>query len=142
MDILAKIANYFAIKAKIVAIFAIAIKKTNRNFMIMNVVDNIFKIILEKGLKQQALADALNCDDSTISKIKLGKRDLRVNDLDIIATFLDMRIIDLFTYPDRYVREGDDNPIEAVLQIKLKGGQKEQILRTVLGENAYENLTR
>ncbi len=111
--------------------------------MNMNVVDTIFEIITQRGIKQQSLAVALSCDESSISKIKLGKRDLKVHELEIIANFLGMRVIDLFTYPEKYVREKDvDEPIEAILQIKLKGGQKEEILRSVLGENAYMLITK
>ena len=39
-----------------------------RNFINMNVIDNIFKIMAQKGIKQRTLADAMGIDESQISE--------------------------------------------------------------------------
>ncbi len=107
----------------------------------MNVVDNIFEIMLQKGIKQQILADVLNCHNSVISNLKTGKRELKVRELEIIANLLNLRPIDLFTYPDVYVKaDGTDGPIEAVIQIKLRNNKKEQVLRMIFGDSNLELL--
>lgn len=73
--------------------------------MNMDVVKNIIEIRTEKRIKQEVLADALNVDTSVISKIEKGVRQLRVNELAIIAKVLDVDLLYLFTYPKRYVDE-------------------------------------
>ena len=45
----------------------------------MNVIDNIFKIMAQKGIKQRTLADAMGIDESQISVMKKGNRDLRIS---------------------------------------------------------------
>ena len=55
-----------------------------------------------------------------------------------------MREIDLITYPDIYVKsdEREEEPVEAVLQIKLSKDKKDQVLKLVFGENNIEILNK
>ena len=55
-----------------------------------------------------------------------------------------MSEIDLITYPEKYVKSDKltDEPVEAVLQIKLKKDKKDQVLKLVFGENNIEILNR
>lgn len=71
----------------------------------MDVVKNIIEIRKEKRINQDVIADALNVDNSVISKIEKGVRQLRVNELAIIAEILNEDLLYLFTYPKRYVDE-------------------------------------
>lgn len=71
----------------------------------MDVVANIKKIRIEKGLKQEVLAEALNIDVSNYSRMESGKHDLKVSQLVHIANALHVSIIDLFTYPEKYVNK-------------------------------------
>ena len=71
--------------------------------MIMNAIENIRLIRVEKGIPQKKIADALNVDISVISNIETGKRELKVSELEIIAKSLEVSVIDLFTYPEKYV---------------------------------------
>lgn len=113
------------------------------NFVIMKVIENIKRIRLEKGIPQKLLADALSVDDSVISNIEKDKRELKVSELEIIAKCLGVEVIDLFTYPQKYVPEGKEpDDVEAVLQIRLKKNKKEQILKLVFGDNNLEILNR
>ena len=74
-------------------------------FIDMDVVANIKKIRIEKGLKQEVLAEALNIDVSNYSRMESGKHDLKVSQLVHIANALHVSIIDLFTYPEKYVNK-------------------------------------
>ena len=69
----------------------------------MDIYKNIREIRLQKGINQQALADALNLDVAVISKIEKGKRDLRVKELEISSNVLGLTVVDLLTYPQQYV---------------------------------------
>lgn len=109
----------------------------------MNVIENIKKIRIEKGVTQEVLADALSVDNSVLSNIERGKRELKVSELEIIANCLGVRVIDLFTWPVRYVEPSYENDnVEAVLQIKLKKDRKEQVLKLVFGDNNLEILNK
>lgn len=112
----------------------------------MNVVDNIKEIRLNKGIGQKLLADALNVDTAVISNLETGKRELKVSELEIIANCLGVEVIDLFTYPHKYVNRDtilmDSEPLEAILQIKLRSDKKEQVLKLVFGDNNLEILNK
>ena len=69
----------------------------------MDIYKNIREIRLQKGINQQALADALNLDVAVISNIEKGKRDLRVKELEIISKVLGLSVVDLLTYPQQFV---------------------------------------
>jgi transcriptional regulator with XRE-family HTH domain len=69
----------------------------------MNVIDNIVKIRKEKGISQEYIAFAIHCDASNWNKIENGKQQLKVNHLAKIAEVLKVEVIDLFTYPKKYV---------------------------------------
>jgi transcriptional regulator with XRE-family HTH domain len=75
----------------------------------MNVIDNIVKIRKEKGISQEDIALAINCDASNWNKIENGKQQLKVNHLAKIAEILEVDVIYLFTYPKTYV---DSSTIE------------------------------
>lgn len=110
----------------------------------MEIYEAIKVIRLQKAINQQVIADALNLDVAVVSNIENGKRELRVKELEIISKALGIPVIDLFTYPDKYVKasQKDEEPIEAVLQIKLRKEKKEQVLKLVFGENDIEILNR
>lgn len=109
----------------------------------MNIIDNIKKIRIEKGVTQEVLAEALFVDPSVLSNLERGKRELKVSELEIIADCLGVRVIDLFTWPVRYVEPGQENEgVEAILQIKLKKDRKEQVLKLVFGDNNLEILNK
>lgn len=110
----------------------------------MKVVENIKTIRLEKGIPQKAIADLLSVDDSVISNIENGKRELKVSELEIIANCLGVEVIDLFTYPVKYApaNANDDSTVEAVLQIKLKADTKDKVLKAVFGNENLEILKK
>lgn len=110
----------------------------------MEIYEAIRELRLQKQINQQVIADALNLDVAVVSNIEKGKRELRVKELEIISKALDVPVIDLFTYPDKYIKvtQKDEEPIEAVLQIKLRKDKKDQVLRLVFGDNNIEILNK
>ena len=104
------------------------------------IVDNIRKIMVERRLTQAALADFLDVSESQFSKILNKKHQLSILQLEKIARGLSMKEIDIITYPQVYVEKGQggDEPIEAILQIKLKKDKKDQVLNLIFGEHNLE----
>ena len=110
----------------------------------MNIVENIKLIRTEKGIPQKKIADALNVDIAVISNIENNKRELKVSELEVISKALEVSIIDLLTYPQKYIlaENKESESIEAVLQIKLRRDNKEQVLKLIFGDNNLEILNR
>ncbi|MCR5242996.1 MAG: helix-turn-helix domain-containing protein [Prevotella sp.] len=106
----------------------------------MEIYEAIKEIRQQKSINQQVIADALHLDVAVVSNIEKGKRDLRVKELEIISKVFEMSVVDLFTYPDRYVKltQKEDEQVEAVLQIKLRKDKKDQVLKLVFGDNNIE----
>lgn len=97
-----------------------------------NVVRNIVKIRNLQGLSKRDVASKMGMNEASYGRIESGKIALSYNHLAQIASVFDMSVIDIITYPDRYYKKDEkDEPIEAVLQIKLKKDKKDQVLKLV-----------
>ena len=75
------------------------------------IINNLRKIMNDRGLTQVVMAEFADTSPSQFSKILNGSVQL-------------------------------DEPVEAVLQIKLKKDKKDQVLKLVFGENNIEILNR
>lgn len=108
------------------------------------VIANIIKIRENLRLTKREMADMLGMNETSYGRIESGITSLSFRHLADIAGCLQVSIIDLITYPDRYVRveEGEQpqEPIEAILQIKLQKSKKDQVLRLIFGDNDIELL--
>lgn len=108
------------------------------------VVTNIIKIRESLRLTKRDMADMLGMNETSYGRIESGVTALSFKHLADIAGCLQIGILDLITYPDRYVRveEGEQpqEPIEAILQIKLQKSKKDQVLRLIFGDNDIELL--
>lgn len=107
--------------------------------------ENIRKILNARGLDQVDLVDDVAIKESMLSNMLNGKRKMSVDDLANIARALAVRTIDLLTYPDVYEARQVDvepEPVEAILQVKLKKDKKDQVLKLVFGENNIEILNK
>ena len=110
----------------------------------MEIQEAIKEIRLNKSLNQQALAEALHCDTAVVSNIETGKRDVKFKELEIISKFFKMSLIDLITYPDKYVKktQKEEDTVEAILQIKLRKDKRDQVLRLVFSDDDLEILNQ
>lgn len=110
----------------------------------VDIAQQLRKILKDKGIKQATMAEYADVSESQFSRVLSGTVQLSLRQLAMIASNLNMREIDIYTYPDRYVKvesgEKQDEPIEAVLQIKLQKSKKEQVLRLIFGDNDIELL--
>lgn len=100
----------------------------------MDVIENIKLIRTQNGINQNILADALSVDVSVISNIEKGKRQLKVVELDIIAKCLNVSVIDLFTYPQKYVDSNiysQHNKVSVTFEVSPS--ERDQLLKIVTG---------
>lgn len=106
------------------------------------ITSKIIKILNQKGLSQASLCEVLEIDDSNVNKLLRNCSQLSYNSLAKIAQFFGMSVVELIAWPDRYVKAGspEDEPIDAVLQIRLKDDKKDQVLKLVFGDNNIELL--
>lgn len=113
------------------------------------IINSIRKIMYDRRLTQAAIADMLDITASQFSRVLKGSCHISIEQVAKLATALNLREIDLITYPDVYRKvEGDgetaraDEPVEAVLQIKLRREKREQVLKLVFGNNDIEILNK
>ena len=106
-----------------------------------SILENIDTIRRNRGYSQEYLAMQIGMKQAGFSLIMSGERELKYNTLLQIANALQMSVIDVITFPDKYVMaKGNGTSTEAVLQIKLDSDKKDQILNIVFGEQIAELL--
>jgi transcriptional regulator with XRE-family HTH domain len=69
-------------------------------FVIMNIAENIKRIRTEKGLLQKQVAQHINVDKSTYSKIEKSLREVTVIELYKMAQLFDMTVDQIITLED------------------------------------------
>jgi transcriptional regulator with XRE-family HTH domain len=107
----------------------------------MNIAKNILEIRKQKGITQEVIAEAMGLDTAVISNIEKGKRELKVCELEKISKALDVDLLFLITYPDKYEKvEKKQEDVEAVLQIRLQSSKKDQVLKLLFGKDDLEIL--
>lgn len=109
-----------------------------------HVLENIKKILKDRGIKQAVAADWIEVDPSQFSKILSGKVLLSIRQLADFARGVELREIDILTYPLRY-REPEPNeegPADVLVQLRLTKEKKDQVLKLVFGENNIEILNK
>lgn len=114
-------------------------KKQHTEFY-MSVLDNVRKIMIDKNLTQLSIGEMMDAGESSASRILSGQSQLTLDHLANLASNLSISVIDILTYSDNQQAEGE--PVEAILQIKLKKDKKDQVLKLVFGENNIEILNR
>ena len=82
-------------------------------------------------------------DSPAMSKVLSYQQRLTFGQLSKIATNLSMREIDIITYPKVLKSDRkDDEPVEAVLQIRLTKDKRDQVMKLVFGDNIIEILNK
>lgn len=107
-------------------------------------IENILKAMNDKGWIRSRLATEADMSEQAISKIIHGDQRLTLVYLSKIAKALSLREIDLFTYPDIYVKqdESGSGPTEVLLQLRLTKDKKEQVLKLIFGESCIDILNK
>lgn len=104
------------------------------------VLDNVRKIMIDRNLTQRSIGEMMGAGESSLSRIFSGEAQLTLDHLANLARCLSISVIDILTYSDHKKTEQD--PVEAVLQIKLKKDKKDQVLKLIFGENNIEILNK
>lgn len=101
------------------------------------VIDNLRKIMKDKNLTQVTIANYAGIIPSQMSKVFSGQVGISIQQLENIATCLNMRIIDIFTYPEKYMpaESFESENITASITIQLKKEKKDQVLKLVFGDD-------
>jgi transcriptional regulator with XRE-family HTH domain len=88
------------------------------------VINNLLKIMKLNNIKQATMAEYAGVEASQISKILSGSVQLSLWQLSKIANKIDMRIIDIFTYPDVYEKINKEQKTTKIL-VELEVNEKE-----------------
>ena len=107
-------------------------------------ISNILKIMRDRNLTQGTIAEYMGITSSQFTKVLKKQVKVSIGQLSNLAQNLSMSEIDIITYPDKFVKvqEAEQEPVEAVLQIKLKKDKKDQVLKLIFGENNIEILNK
>jgi len=97
----------------------------------IEVVQNIVALRKKMGFKQAIIADAIGCDVSNWSKVETGAQALQIEDLEKIANCFHLRVIDLFTYPERYVRESRPSDRKCSVTFEVSPDERDYLLHLV-----------
>lgn len=94
---------------------------------------NIRLIRESRNLSREQLAEMMDVDDNVVKRLEWGKSSIDIERLDKFAECLNIKLIDVLTFPNRYIDSnsvlGYDDKIEAILQIKLSKSQNEKTIR-------------
>lgn len=97
----------------------------------MNVLENIKKIRLEKHLSQEAIAQKMNCDVATVSRLEGGKKELKFIELEKFAKALQMRVIDVITYPEIFVPKGNKEGEKVSVTFEVSPDKRDLLLEMI-----------
>ena len=91
--------------------------KTKKKLATHPVIESLLKIMKDEDIKQETLAEYAGISASQMSKVLNGTVQLSLWQLSNIATNLNWKIIDIFTYPDFYKK---DEKGEKTLRISVE----------------------
>lgn len=103
----------------------------------MDIIKNIKNIRLEKGVNQEVIANELGFDIANWSRIENGKQELKVGQLEKIAKVLQVEVIDLFTYPKKYVDKDEVGSAERIsITFEVSPDKRDILLNLVTKESS------
>ncbi|MCL1868323.1 MAG: helix-turn-helix transcriptional regulator [Paludibacter sp.] len=114
-------------------------KKTENHF----VVENLIKIMNDRKLTKVEFADLIEFPEAKWNKISNGWQALKVDEISKIAEKLQMREIDIYTFPKIFrEKEGElkNTEIKAQLTIELQEDLKQKVLEMIFGKENIEIL--
>ncbi|MDD3479876.1 MAG: helix-turn-helix transcriptional regulator [Paludibacteraceae bacterium] len=105
------------------------------------IVEKLIKIMKDRGLTKVDFSDLIGFTEPKWNKISNGIQKLSINELSIIAEKLQMREIDIITYPNTFVeKDKNDNDVKAQLTVELKEELRDKVLAMIFGNNNIELL--
>lgn len=110
-----------------------------------SILQNIKDIRLKRNLSQEGIAEKMQIDTSTFSKIENGKIELTAIRLAHLAHVFSMSIIDIISYPHVLINpsgQPERKNVKAILQIELDQEKKDQVIKLVFGQSVLEILNK
>lgn len=96
------------------------------------IVENINNIVKDKKLSKSAFADLCGFPESKWNKISNGQQELSLWELSKIASVLQIPVLDVVTYPDKYVKLEDRYTGERVsVTFEVSPDKRDMLLRLV-----------
>ncbi len=110
------------------------------------VIENLRKIMTDKKITQYKMAEYAGVEPSQFSKIMNGSIQISLWQISNIAINLNMNIIDVFTYPDKYSKQEpkqqNNDDLKTTLTIELKAETKKKILSALFNKEDLEILNK
>jgi len=98
------------------------------------VIENLIKIMNDRKLSKVSFADLIEFPEAKWNKIANGKQRLSVNELSIIAEKLQIREIDIYTYPFVFVKKEAKDTIERIsVTFDVSPENRDMLLNLVTG---------
>jgi transcriptional regulator with XRE-family HTH domain len=100
------------------------------------------------GFSQEEIAAKMEISQSAYARFELSKTKIDLKRLESFAGQLNMSLMDVITYPERYVNMRDIGKElniyepDVVIQIKVRGNKRENVLKAVFEDNELEILNR
>jgi DNA-binding Xre family transcriptional regulator len=117
--------------------------KKEKEKSIHYVVENLIKIMNDRKLSKTAFAELIGLDEPKWNKISNGIQSLKVGELSKIAENLQMRDIDVMTYPRVYSETGHVHEgVKAQITVELKEELKAKVLNLIFGNKNLELLNK
>lgn len=110
------------------------------------VLSNIRKVRESKNLSQERVAELMKISQAQYARFERGATKTDLNTLINFCDSVTIGLIELITYPEKYINinriNQEQEPLEAILQIKLSRDKKDQVLKIVFGQNNLEILNK
>ena len=107
------------------------------------IIDQLIKIMNDRKLNKSTFAGLIGFPEAKWNKISNGNQSLSIDEFSFIAEKLQMREVDIFTFPDRLVLpDQKESDVKAQLTIELKEQVKEQVLALIFGNKHVELLKK
>ena len=105
-----------------------------------NIIENIRTLRESKGYSQDDMAELMCITQSAYARFERGATKTDLKTVSLAAKVLEVTLVDVITYPEKYVnikdvsKESSTFEPEVILQVKIKGDKRKEILKT-----AFEN---
>ncbi|MDR1156107.1 MAG: helix-turn-helix transcriptional regulator [Bacteroidales bacterium] len=108
------------------------------------IVTNLIKIMADRNLTKSAFAEEIGFIETKWNKISNGKQALSVIDLSKIAEKLQMRDIDIITYPkeftDKDCTQGQSERVSVTFEVSPD--KRDYLLKMVMGDQNQKSKMR
>lgn len=110
------------------------------------ILENIRILRQKANYSQEQMAEKMNVTQPKYARFERGATKTDLDMLLLFCNVLKISIVELFTYPKRYV-DMDDIPSlhredTVLLSIEIKKEKKDQIMKLVFGDNSLEILNK